>query len=189
MKVGNNISAMLILNTGAPQWCMLSPLLYSMFTHDCVTTHASNSIIKFADDTIVVGLITNTGHHWTLPISHCVFKFCILAIVDCNNSTTVHCILVTCFIHHIFIYILDSWHSSLIYLLLYITFLVYLVVILLVNIQCIRKVFRPLHFFHILLRYRLILKWINSFFPPQQSTHNSPQWQSKSKFLENVANV
>ena len=38
---------------------LLSPLLYSLFTHDCVATHASNSIIKFADDTTVVGLITN----------------------------------------------------------------------------------------------------------------------------------
>ena len=38
---------------------MLSPLLYSLFTHDCMAMHASNSIIKFADDTTVVGLITN----------------------------------------------------------------------------------------------------------------------------------
>ena len=38
---------------------MLSPLLYSLFTHDCVATHASNSIIKFEDNTIIVGLITN----------------------------------------------------------------------------------------------------------------------------------
>ena len=30
-----------------------------MFTYDCVAMHASNSIIKFADDTTVVGLITN----------------------------------------------------------------------------------------------------------------------------------
>ena len=38
---------------------MLNSLLYSVFTHDCVATHVSNSIIKFADDTTVVGLITN----------------------------------------------------------------------------------------------------------------------------------
>ena len=38
---------------------MLSPLLYSLFTHDCVAMHAFNSIIKFADDTTLVGLITN----------------------------------------------------------------------------------------------------------------------------------
>ena len=59
VRVGNNTSATLILNTGAPDGCVLSPLLYSLFTHCCMTTHASNSIIKFADDTIVVGLITN----------------------------------------------------------------------------------------------------------------------------------
>ena len=29
VRVGNNKSAMLILNTGAPQGCVLSPLLYS----------------------------------------------------------------------------------------------------------------------------------------------------------------
>jgi hypothetical protein len=29
-----------------------------MFTHDCVAKHDSNTIIKFADDTTMVGLIT-----------------------------------------------------------------------------------------------------------------------------------
>ena len=37
---------------------MLSPFL---FTHDCAAMHASNSIIKFANDTTVVGLITNNN--------------------------------------------------------------------------------------------------------------------------------
>ena len=32
------------------------------------------------------------------------------------------------------------------------------------SIQCIRKVFRPLDFFHILLRYSLILKYIQLLF-------------------------
>ena len=58
VRVGNNTSATLILKTGAPQGCQLSPLLNSLFTHDCVDTHDSNSI-KFADDTKVVCLITN----------------------------------------------------------------------------------------------------------------------------------
>ena len=59
VRIGNNTSATLILNTGAPQGCMLSPLLYSLFTHDCTARYDSNTIIKFADDTIVVGLITD----------------------------------------------------------------------------------------------------------------------------------
>ena len=59
VKVGNNNSTSLILNTGTPHGCILRPLLYSLFTHDCMATHASNSIIRFADNTTIVGLITN----------------------------------------------------------------------------------------------------------------------------------
>ncbi len=36
-----------------------SLLLYSLYTHDCVSSHRSTSIIKFADDTVVLGLISN----------------------------------------------------------------------------------------------------------------------------------
>ena len=59
VKVGNNISTLLILNTGATEGFVLSPLLCSLFTHDSMAMHASNLIIKFADGTTVVGLITN----------------------------------------------------------------------------------------------------------------------------------
>ena len=51
VRVGDNTSATLILNTGAPQGCVLSPFLYSLFTHDCMARQDSNTIIKFSDDT------------------------------------------------------------------------------------------------------------------------------------------
>lgn len=58
VRIGNT-SSTLTLNTEIPQGCVLSPLLYFLFTHNCVSLHDTNSIIKFADDTTVVGLITN----------------------------------------------------------------------------------------------------------------------------------
>ncbi len=59
VKVGQFISNSITLNVGAPQGCVLSPLLYSLYTHDCVSSHSSTSIIKFSDDTVVLGLISN----------------------------------------------------------------------------------------------------------------------------------
>ncbi len=59
VRMGNNTSSPPTLNTGAPQGCVLSPLLYSLYTHDCAATHSSNVIVKFADDTTLIGLITD----------------------------------------------------------------------------------------------------------------------------------
>lgn len=59
VRVGQFTSSYIPLNIGAPQGCVLSPLLYSLYTDDCVSSHSSTSIIKFADDTVVLGLISN----------------------------------------------------------------------------------------------------------------------------------
>lgn len=48
----------LTTNIGTPQGCVLSPILYTLFTHDCVASYPDNTIIKFADDTAVIGCIT-----------------------------------------------------------------------------------------------------------------------------------
>ncbi len=57
--VGHNTSSTITLSTGAPQGCVLSLLLFTLLTHDCTAKFSSNHIIKFADDTTVVGLISN----------------------------------------------------------------------------------------------------------------------------------
>lgn len=54
VRLGPHLSSIITLSTGSPQGCMLSPLLYSLYTHDCTPTYTSNSIIKFVDDTTVV---------------------------------------------------------------------------------------------------------------------------------------
>ncbi len=59
VHVGRNTSSTTTLSTGVPQGCVLSPLLFTLLTHDCTAKFSSNHIIKFADDTTVVGLIKN----------------------------------------------------------------------------------------------------------------------------------
>ncbi|KAI3366432.1 hypothetical protein L3Q82_000575 [Scortum barcoo] len=54
---GDNTSSTLVLSTGTPQGCVLSPALFTLFTSDCSAIHSTNTILKFADDTTIVGLI------------------------------------------------------------------------------------------------------------------------------------
>ncbi|KAK0139829.1 putative RNA-directed DNA polymerase from transposon BS [Merluccius polli] len=59
VRLGPHHSSTITLSTGSPQGCVLSPLLYALYTHDCSPAHPTNRIIKYADDTTVVGLICN----------------------------------------------------------------------------------------------------------------------------------
>jgi len=57
VRVGRQTSRPLTLNTGCPQDGVHSPLLYSLYTHDCVASFSSNTIVKFVHDTVVDDLI------------------------------------------------------------------------------------------------------------------------------------
>jgi len=48
VRVGKHTSRPLTLNTGSLQGCVLSPILYSLYTHNSVARSSSNTIVKFA---------------------------------------------------------------------------------------------------------------------------------------------
>ena len=57
VRVGQNNSSAISLSTGSPQGCVLSPLLFTLMTHDCCARFSTNHMVKYADDTTLVGLI------------------------------------------------------------------------------------------------------------------------------------
>lgn len=56
VRLGLHLSSTLTPSTSVPQGCVLSPLIYTFYTYDCVHTHPTNT--KSADDTTVVGLVS-----------------------------------------------------------------------------------------------------------------------------------
>ncbi|KAI2646347.1 hypothetical protein H4Q32_030498 [Labeo rohita] len=57
VRMGKFTSHSRTTSTGAPQGCVLSPLLFSLYTNDCTSKDPSVKLLKFADDTTVIGLI------------------------------------------------------------------------------------------------------------------------------------
>ena len=62
VRFKDTCSPMLALNTGDPQGCVLSALLFILYTYDCKSLNDKCIIIKYADDTVIVGLINKDDH-------------------------------------------------------------------------------------------------------------------------------
>ena len=66
-------SGVIIINTGAPQGCVLSAFLFTIYTTDCTSSSKQVVILKYADDTVIIGLLSNNDE---TSYRQEVMKFC-----------------------------------------------------------------------------------------------------------------
>ena len=53
------IATVIVNNTGAPQGCVLSPFLYTLYTNDCRSVDPSTQYVRFSDDTAMLALLSD----------------------------------------------------------------------------------------------------------------------------------
>ena len=93
VRTQSELSSIITINTGAPQGCVLSAFLFIVFTNAVSQCSSNCKIIKYADDTVVIGLISdNNEDEYRQTVSY-VSDWCSENYLDLNVTKTKEMIL------------------------------------------------------------------------------------------------
>ena len=88
VKTSKGNSSLLTINTGAPQGCVLSAFLFMVYTNAMSINDDNCKIIKYADDTVVLGLIQNQNESHYFDTINYVLQWCKENHLDLNVTKT-----------------------------------------------------------------------------------------------------
>ena len=87
VKLMNTMSDTIVTNTGAPQGCVLSPILFTLYTSDCKCTNKTCQLFKYADDTALVAQCTNNDDGYREQVQ-CFTNWCEHNYLELNVKKT-----------------------------------------------------------------------------------------------------
>ncbi|XP_061908007.1 uncharacterized protein LOC133653029 [Entelurus aequoreus] len=93
VRLGKIVSDSRTTNTGTTQGCVLSPWLFSLYTNCCTSSHQSVKLLKFADDTTLIGLISNGDESAYRREVDRLTSWCSLNNLELNAQKTVEMIM------------------------------------------------------------------------------------------------
>lgn len=87
VRVNNTVSDLRSTSTGSPQGCVLSPLLFILYTDDCRATQPNCHLVKYADDTVLLSLLSGPSQHHG-PVLQEFIEWCDSSKLELNVSKT-----------------------------------------------------------------------------------------------------
>lgn len=82
------LSDVILSNTGAPQGTVLAPFLFTLYTYDARSLEQGCSLIKFADDTAMIGLVNGNSDEAYLRQIQSFVNYCDLNFLQLNVAKT-----------------------------------------------------------------------------------------------------
>ena len=88
VRIDGLLSNPITLNTGAPQGCVLSPILFTLYTNDCRSSSSSVKLFKFSDDSTLEGLISDGDESSYFEEVSSLVEWCDLNCLELNIGKT-----------------------------------------------------------------------------------------------------
>ncbi|KAK3571712.1 hypothetical protein QTP86_017851, partial [Hemibagrus guttatus] len=92
VRLGTHVSDLQHISTGSPQGYVLSPLLFSLYTNGCTSGLQSVKFLKFADDTTLIGLISDGDESAYRGEMDRLVSWCSMNNLELNSLKTVEMI-------------------------------------------------------------------------------------------------
>ena len=88
VRLGVIKSCTKVISTGAPQGCVLSPALFSLYTSKIISDNENCNIIKYADDMVITGHLTDENVNDYVTTVKAFIEWCDAHYLHLNVSKT-----------------------------------------------------------------------------------------------------